>query len=142
MTLEELEQKLQVLADIEDIKKLHTDYVYWLINHRWEDIIDCFADNATADIWHHGTGKGKAGITELFREVIAREVPRGGGHLLAQPVISVQGDKASGYWLMYIFFPQPSGGWIQGRYDCEYIKVGGKWKFSSLKFTAPWPEQS
>ena len=139
MTLEEMEKELRTLRDTEEIKKLHTEYVFWLMNHQWEDIIDCFAENAIADIWNHGVGKGKEGITRLFKDVIAKEVPWDSGHLLAQPVISVDGDKARGHWILYIFFAERPKVWVQGRYDCEYIKLDGKWKFSSLKFTAPWP---
>ena len=139
MKLEELAKKVQALQDIEDIKNLHTDYVFCLINHQWGDIVNYFAENAVADIWHHGVGRGKDGIAKLFMDVIAKEVTWDSGHLLAQPVISVDGDTAKGHWILYIFFPGPPARWVQGRYDCEYIKVDGKWKFSSLKYTAPWP---
>ena len=42
--------------------------------------------------------------------------------------------------MFYRFVQDPSRRWIQGRYDCEYVKENGKWKFSVLKMRRPWPE--
>jgi hypothetical protein len=73
---------------------------------------------------------------------------KGRSHVI-QPVLTVNGDKAEGHWVMYrlnYYFKGPSGQivnlfgpGIQRRYDCEYKKENGKWKFSKLKFTDPWP---
>jgi len=147
VTLEELEKRVRALEDIEEIKKLHSDYIYWLDNKQWEEMISCFGENATEDI--AGTGGPHKGIGEIgkaFREKIAKEKTAKGGHILAEPVITVEGDKAKGYWTLYRFdtFTTPAGQLVkysQGRYDCEYIREHGKWKFSRLKFTKPWPEK-
>jgi hypothetical protein len=67
-------------------------------------------------------------------------------HFAVEPVIEVDGDKAQGHWLVYILISDPETGaasrWIGGRHDCEYLKVNGEWKFSSLTFTNPWPPES
>jgi ketosteroid isomerase-like protein len=148
MTLKELEKRVAALEDIEDIKKLHREYLFWFNNQQWEEMIDCFAENATAEIGAHGLRRGKEEITKLFKINIANRVTSWkGGHFVTQPVISIDGDKATGHWLLHIFVfhtqtpTGPSYKWTQGRYDCEYAKVNGKWKFSSLKFTNPWPEK-
>ena len=139
MTLEELEKRLKVLEDMEEIKSMHSEYVFWLINHQWEDMVDCFTDNATAVIATNPPCKGKKEIAKLFTEVFAKVIPWDEGHFVAQPVISVKGDKAKGHWILFVFHPEPKLEWLQARYDCEYAKVDGKWKFSSLIFKAPWP---
>ena len=139
MTLEELEKRVKVLEDIEEIKKLHTNYVYLLCNLQWDDMLDCFAENATLDLLDHGVRKGKKEIGEVFHNVLAKMIKRTDGHFVGQPVITVDGDKAKGYWILYLFFAKPSVRWLQGRQDCEYVKVNGEWKFSSVKFTSPWP---
>jgi len=83
--------------------------------------------------------KGKKEIGEVFHNVLAKMIKRTDGHFVGQPVISVDGDKAKGHWLLYLFFSEPSVRWVQGRQDCEYVKIKGKWKFSSVKFSSPWP---
>jgi ketosteroid isomerase-like protein len=144
MTLEELEKRVSTLEDLEAIRDLHHEYVFRLNNRQWDDIVDCFVDDATANIGAHGLRRGKAEITALFKERIARMNTGKGrdAHMVAQPVISIEGDKAQGHWLMYIFITDPATGnarMTPGRHDCEYVKVNGKWKFKSVKYTRPWP---
>jgi ketosteroid isomerase-like protein len=140
MTLEELEKRVRVLEDIEAIKSMHREYAFWLINHQWSDMVECFTDNATAVIATNPPCKGKKEIAKLFTGIFAKVIPWDEGHVVAQPVISVEGDKAKGHWILFVFYPEHEGGkWLQARYDCEYAKVDGKWKFSSLIFQAPWP---
>jgi hypothetical protein len=164
MTLEELEKRVRNLRDIEEIKDLFRNYILWLTNKEWDNIIDCFAENAVAEIGTRGALSGKPEIARLFKDVMAKRDTPGGGHMLIHPVITVDGDKARGYWTMLHFFIEraftvneadladmakfdftaPPGKelkWLQGRYDCEYVREGGKWKISSLKWVRPWPEQ-
>jgi hypothetical protein len=55
--------------------------------------------------------------------------------MAVQPEIHVSGDTAHGTWLIYMLFSKPTIQWVQGRNECEYRKVDGKWKLSKLKFT-------
>ena len=144
MKLEEVEKRLKVLEDIEEIKSMHNEYVFRLVNREWDAMAECFAENATADIGRHGLRKGKKEIARLFSEVIARiNVGRGrDAHFVTQPVITVDGDKARGHWMLYIVISDKETGFArlsQGRYDVEYVREGGKWIFSALKYTSPWP---
>jgi ketosteroid isomerase-like protein len=148
--VKELEERLQAMEDAEAIRKLHTDYIYCLSNWEFEKMGDCFAENAVEEgIFPDQKHVGKAEIKQMFKEMAANP-PQKGGHMLIQPVISVEGAKAEGHWIMYrlnYYFKGPSGQVVnlfgpsvQRRYDCEYVKENGKWKFSRLKFTSPWPE--
>jgi len=139
MALEELEKRVKILEDIEEIKKLHINYVYLLCDLQWDEMLDCFAENATLDLMDQGVRQGKKEIGEVFHNVLAKMIKRTDGHFVGQPVISVDGDKAKGYWILYLFFAEPEVKWVQGRQDCEYVKVNGKWKFSSVIFASPWP---
>jgi hypothetical protein len=138
VTLEEMEKRLRVLEDIEAIKQLHRKYVYALASQQWDDMLDCFAEDATTDIWTHGLRRGKKEIGELFNSFDGRILPTH-GHLVTQPVISVDGDTAEGYWILYLFLPEPEMTWVQGRHDCKYVRVDGRWKYSELKYARPWP---
>jgi hypothetical protein len=55
--------------------------------------------------------------------------------MAVQPDITVVGDRARGTWLIYMLFSRPTIQWVQGKNECEYRKVNGKWKISRLKFT-------
>ena len=140
MTLEELEKRIRVLEDMEEIRKLHREYVYFLANRQWNDLVDCFREDALYDISDHGLRKGKKEIEDIVKNEFDKLIKPTHGHFSTQPVISVDGDKANGHWILYLFFPEPEVSWVQGRYDCEYVKVDGKWKFSSMKFRR-WPAQ-
>jgi hypothetical protein len=148
--LEALEERVQRLEEMEEIKRLHRNYIYWMTNHEWEKMIDCFAEEAIADMPTTGKKKGKKSIEEAIRTQIAgEEAFQKGGHLLVQPVITMGNGKANGYWTMYRFdydFVSPAGEVVhlfgpqlQGKFDCEYVKEGGAWKFGRMKFERPWP---
>jgi ketosteroid isomerase-like protein len=163
MTLEELEKKfhaleaknkklekrVQEMEDAEAIRQMHTEYIYNLSNWEFDKMQDCFTDDAVEEIHPGHQHTGISEIKKVFDE-FKKNPPQKGGHMLIQPVISVKGDKAEGHWIMYrlnYYFTGPSGQiinmfgpHIQRKYECEYRKEKGKWKFSNLKFIDPWPD--
>ena len=46
MTLEELEKQVTTLIDIEAIKSLQNEYIFYLLNRQWTEIPDFFTDDA------------------------------------------------------------------------------------------------
>ena len=38
---------------------MHLSYVYALANQRWDEMLDCFIDDAITDLWNHGQCNGK-----------------------------------------------------------------------------------
>lgn len=142
MTLEELEERVRRLEDLDEIKELHREYLFLISNLDFDKALDCFAETIIVDIAQYGVRRGKEEVTRFFKEVIHKNVLQSkDGHFTGQPVISVEGNKAKGHWMFYRFVPEPSPvRWVQGRYDCEYVKENGKWKFGALKLTRPWPE--
>jgi hypothetical protein len=149
MTPEELEKNVKTLEDITEIQNMHRDFSFWLNSGQkeCEDVIDYFAQNATMEVEGLGVKKGKKEIAQFLKELAAKGTLPAGRHMLMQPIIDVNGDKASGYWNMIYFTDVPTTpppvrrvtDWVQGKYDCEYVREGGKWKFSSLRLTCPWP---
>ncbi|MCR4394929.1 MAG: nuclear transport factor 2 family protein [Dehalococcoidales bacterium] len=137
-SLERLKKKVRELEDLEAIKKLHRDYTYWMCQKQWDKMIECFAEDATADIAGNRF-QNKAEIYNFFQNVLEKNIHLNDGHIVGQPVITVKGNQASGYWILYMFFPEPAMRWMQGRQDVEYVKIGGKWKFKKMKFVLPWP---
>ena len=151
MKLEELEKRINVLEDIKEIKDLHREYIFWLASQKWDEIVECFAENATIEIATQRPRKGREEITTLFKDVVGRGnvIPgvklHRGGQFLFQPVITVDGERAKGHWILDRFYDDPStpGGSTlkvrRGKYNTEYVKEDGKWKFSYLKWEVPWP---
>ncbi len=146
MTLEELEKRLRTLEDIEEIKQLQARYVNCLTTCDWDTLVDCFAENGFVDLSNGARGreeiarfyKGEITITHIGME----------GNYVVHPIISVDGDKARGSWLLYTMFSQPhkiqiwpaptadadAPEWMQGYYEMEYIRENGKWKISLLRW--------
>jgi ketosteroid isomerase-like protein len=145
-----LKKRVQVLEDAEEIRDLQSNYIYWLSNREWEKIVDCFAEDGVVQIESGAISKGKHDIAEKFKRLTTDyEFFQEGGRILAQPVISVQGNKAKGYWTMAQFrfhFKTSSqevnlfGPGLQGRYNVKYVKENGKWKFADLRYIRPWPK--
>ena len=155
MTLKELEKRIKVMEDIEEIKQLQYSYIYALNARQFDDIIDMFAEDMTEDGFPMGESRaGKKEIEKVWRTMDETSRDRKYLHttITAQPVIKVDGDSAKGYflWLGRINDPRAFTSLTDGdevimalprlgRYDMEYKRVDGKWKISYLKFTLPWP---
>jgi ketosteroid isomerase-like protein len=132
--------------DIEEIKKLQNKYLFWINEKKWDNCINCFTDDAVAYIPSPVESKGKAAIAGRFRNYVSK-MNLGKDrdkHYAIMPIITVEGDKAKGEWLLYILITDKetgkAGSWIQGKYENEYSKVNGKWKISHLKWLRGWPD--
>jgi len=145
MNIEELEKRLRIMEDIEEIKKLHLTYVNALITCDWDMVDECFAEHGAVDFKETGVLRGKQAVSNDFRERISKSHIGKEGIFTVHPIISVEGDEAKGNWFFYsliyhprefVDFPEPDRvpDWVQGIYDMEYIRERGKWKISLLKW--------
>ncbi|RPH47394.1 MAG: nuclear transport factor 2 family protein [Desulfobacteraceae bacterium] len=138
--LQSLETRLQATEDLEAIKQLHYKYMDGMTQTRWDEVLDCFAEDATIDITPSGQVIGK-GIAEIRRQYnnlakvhIGKDID-----FAIHPRISVNGNKAKGKWLMYLGMYKINDAkqqeWVmnQGVYNAEYVKINGQWKFSFLQ---------
>ena len=137
----DLKNQLQVLNDIEDIKRLQCAYGYYLERWMSEEIIDCFSTSSEVfGTFVEGTYKGPEGIRAYFGK--SREQPPEFLHQVMQvsPVITVDPDglRAKGRWYGYgsVAF-RPLNGQIDPTimsvvYEMEYIKENGVWKILKL----------
>jgi ketosteroid isomerase-like protein len=140
-------RRLQALEDLEAIKNLHREYLFMVNNRQWKDIPNCFSEDAVIQLFHHPRATGMEEIRQHFAGEISRANAGKGrdAHFTTMPVIKVDGDRATGHWMMYIMIAHPETGnaqrIIQGRYSAEYVKIAGQWKYKQLVFVAPWPRQ-
>jgi hypothetical protein len=137
MSLEELEKRIKAIEDLEEIKKLHQKYINLMDDLQYEDVLDLFTEDATSEIRDLGVKRGKKEMAEVYLGVLAKKrgTIRYEGHLAIEPDITVNGDSATGTWLIYILFSKPEIQWVQGKNECEYRKENGTWKISKVKFT-------
>jgi hypothetical protein len=134
MDVKEMEKRLLALEDLEAIKQMHYDYMSCLDNIRFAKALDFFTDDAEVEVRNSGVMRGRENYSKIYLGTLAMRKERHDGHLAAQPVISIDGNRAKGHWIIYMFFSVPAIEWIQGRHDCEYVKLNGQWKFSKLRF--------
>jgi hypothetical protein len=149
VTLEEMEKRLRRLEDIEEIRQLQIRYVNCLIQTKWDEIMDCFTDDAIIDL-HAGYCRGKEEFAKVIKAKISLAHIGEEGNFVVHPIINVNGDTATGSWLFYIQYAQPremnpvptifktnkAPKWMQGYYEMEYKRVKGQWKISMLKWQA------
>jgi ketosteroid isomerase-like protein len=137
MSLEDLEKRVRAIEDLEEIKKLHQNYINLMDNLQYEEVLDLFTEDATAEIRNLGVKKGRKEMSEVYLGILAknRGTIRYDGHMAIEPDITVDGNTAKGTWLIYMLFSKPTIQWVQGKNECEYRKENGKWKISKLKFT-------
>jgi len=139
MSLEELEGRVKAIEDLEEIKKLQRRYMSHLDKLEFGEAVEMFSEDATAEVRNSGVKRGKKEIADIYLGILAQRKVRYDGHMVGQPIITVEGDTAKGTWIVYMLFSKPSVQWVQGRHDCEYVKEDGQWKFSKLSSRAPSP---
>jgi ketosteroid isomerase-like protein len=138
MNLEDLARRIQVLEDIEAIKKLKTRYcAYCDNNYDADSIAALFTEDAVWDGGAFGKHEGREAIRAFFRG--APQIFPFAIHQVMNPLIEVQGERATGSW--YLFQPATlaegnQAVWLAARYEEEYVKAGGEWKFKHLRVHA------
>lgn len=147
MLLEELEKRVRTLEDMDQIQKLQVHYVNCLTIAHWPGVHACFSDDAVID-FPQGTWRGREGIRAVFEDLVSPMHVGLEGNFVVHPIVTVDGDRAKGSWLLYIQFARPRdlpkdftdqvGGevpdWMQGFYEMEYLRENGVWKISLLRW--------
>lgn len=134
MSLEELEARIEILEDIEAIKKLQATFCYVNDSFDWQRTVNLFADDAVAEYGPFGHYQGKEEIAQFCRD----KLPKGISflqHMLHNPVIEVRGNTATSVWYFetpVTQAPKPKAMWIAGKYNAEYAKINSEWKFKRL----------
>lgn len=137
-----LESRIQRLEDIEAIKQLKARYCALCDDgYDADQLADLFTEDA---IWHGGSlgvAKGREKIRKFFQNTPA--VMPFAVHMVMNPEIEVDGDTATGRWYLFqaaTFQPADKTAaralWGSARYDEEYVRVDGEWKFKSLRLTS------
>ena len=138
----DLESRIKVLEDIEEIKRLKRRYCALCDDSYDADALaELFTEDAVWDGGDRGKNQGREQIRSFFKAA-PRRLPFA-IHMVTNPIIEVHGDTANGTW--YLFQPctfaagegNPERAvWGAARYDEEYVRQDGQWKFQNLKLTS------
>ena len=136
MNLEDLARRMQVLEDIEAIKKLKARYcAYCDQNYDADGLASLFTADA---VWDGGEILGRSAGREAIRQFFQGSSQRlpFAIHHVTNPIIDVQGDTATGQW--YLFQPctradSNQAVWLAARYNETYVRVDGTWKFQRMQ---------
>ena len=136
MSAGDLERRLRVLEDVEEIKRLKVRYCHSVDAYDAEWTTSLFTDDGVFDFVGRDPTEGREALLEFYKK--GRERLPFYVHMVMNPVIEVDGATATGIW--YLFEPCTLGDtgravWGSGRYDDEYVKVDGQWRFKNVKLS-------
>jgi hypothetical protein len=146
--LAQLERKITLVRDWQEISNLHGRYNHLVLGCHWEKILDLIAldvPNVSAEITESGVFLGAAGVRRVFIDMLGKLYHYTGIcalHELTTPVIEVAGDgkTAKGMWFTWSANTNnhPERGLIPIfqaiKYNHTFIKQDdGQWKFLNFR---------
>ena len=138
MTLEDIDRRLRVMEDIEEIKRLKARYCsYCDDNYDADSIASLFTEDAIWDGGIRGKAEGRDEIRNFFIRA-SQKLPFA-VFMVMNPIIEVDGDRAKGIWYLLQACTYAEGDravWGSARYDEEYVRLQGEWKFRNLRLTS------
>jgi uncharacterized protein (TIGR02246 family) len=135
-----LEARLQRLEDVEEIRELLVEYARCLDAGDYAGYADLFTEDGVLAA-QLGEAKGREAIRELLEDRL-----RGGGdralrtafHVIGQPVIRVDGDRASSR-VLWFFVTYDDGNYPMilqlGHYEDVLAREDGRWRFERRTIT-------
>lgn len=122
-----------------EIKELRYRYCEYRDEKAWDKWLSLFTEDVVFDA-SAAPGMDRLEGKEEFREFIETDLAPGAGysaHHVFHPRIDVDGDEATGRWVLDIISTGPHGNawWMQGSYFDEYRCVDGEWQFSTVTVT-------
>jgi hypothetical protein len=140
--LTSLEDRVRVLEDIEAIRRLKARYCAACDDgHNPETLGTLFAADASWEATNMGRAEGRAAIQKLLGDVGRSGRIRNSAHHAINPLIDVDGDRATGHWRLIMLYtanrPDGSHAYLRiiGWYREHYVRVAGEWLFQSLACT-------
>lgn len=128
-----LEDRLWTVEQRQRIKELKYRYARAVDDQAWDEWVECFTEDVVCNYEGWGEFEGRERVSEFAADVLDPFFEYT-AHLMQQPVITVDGETASGTWYVEIVFatPEGEGGWRQGRYTDSYRLVDDEWKISEI----------
>ena len=133
-----IEYRLRVLEDLEEIRKLKARYAAACYdNYNADAIAALFTEDAVWDGGALGTADGRTAIHKFFSR--ATEFFPFAIHNVINPIIDVDGDRATAQWYLLQPATMAKGNqavWLAAVYHDEYVRLDGRWMINRLKVTS------
>src|SRR5437879_593341 len=130
-----IEQKVQELADREEIKELTARYCWHVAHGEGESTARLFTDDGVLDVTTGDTGpvRGMEALLKFFARV---NQPEAAIPFIHNHIIELNGDQAHGTCTIDARFSQRGESVIAaGYYHDKYRRVDDKWRFAERKIT-------
>ncbi|HLK85962.1 MAG TPA: nuclear transport factor 2 family protein [Candidatus Binataceae bacterium] len=140
-----LESKVRELVDIEAIRDLRFRYHEYINEAKFTEIAELFTEDGEVMFGHLGNAHGRAEINRFFGALLVK--PDGAGRGKQPPLsrvrqfihnhmVEVHGDRASGFAYLEAKPVYKGESYVvAARYDDEYVRHNGQWKFKKMALT-------
>lgn len=142
----ELESTVAELKNREALRDLRYRYHEYINEGKFADIVDLFTEDGELEFGPLGKAKGRDGIIAFFKRLgppsPGAAPSSGGAHFtyvkqyIHNHTLEINGNRARGF--SYLEARPVINGeahMVAGRYDDEYIKTDGGWRFTRMTFT-------
>jgi hypothetical protein len=138
----ELERRIQVLEDIEAIRKLKARYWNSVDAKQWENLAECYAEDVVFESPFLGKMEGRDYIVKVLKRAMRNIKTAHQGH---NPEIEIRDETAAwGKWALNDCVETPDNKILKGygHYEEDYIKENGFWKIKKSILTYVFRESS
>lgn len=133
---------LERVADELAIQRVKNEYAWRRDSGDVDGYLALFTSDARTDLGWMGSSPDPAAIRASLEERLPSAPPGSRVHLLANPVIDVDGDEARGRWYVEVHRIDPATGervlGLLGRYDDRFRRVDGRWLLSFVQLETVW----
>jgi ketosteroid isomerase-like protein len=134
MAGDDLAARVRWLEDIEQLKQLKHRYAaHCDDDYDADKLAPLFTADAVWDGGPMGRYEGREAIREFFEG--ASSVVPFAIHHVTNPILEVDGDRASGRWYLWqpvVFSRGDQALWMAARYDDVYRREQGQWRFAQV----------
>lgn len=102
--------------------------------HNPDSIASVFAEDAIWESDDFGKAERHDAIRELFRDF--QKMFSFSQHNIMNPIIEINGERATGVWYImgpWTYTEKNDEKWLALRYDDDYVKLNGEWKYQHLR---------
>lgn len=128
INLNEIERRVRVLEDIEDIRKLKSRYWRCVDRKLWDEIVECFSEDMVLSVLSRSI-EGRNACVKFLKDTLSQTVSVHQGHQSEIEIMSESTARAT--WMLndLLLDMQPGVNFTGfGYYEDEYAREDGGWK--------------